>query len=136
METQLRQLSAPWFHHFIGSHSELTNFCWSIANRNVDLSIRIVRGSRMRTVSALFDEFSAAFQFPYYFGENWSAFDECLADLEWLPATGYVMAISDTTKVLSDEGFQEFATFISVLTEVAEHWSVPVEQGETWDRPG
>jgi hypothetical protein len=29
-------------------------------------------------------EFAASFQFPYYFGENWPAFDECINDLSWL----------------------------------------------------
>lgn len=49
------------------------------------LTVRTVRGSKMLTEDQLFTEVSAALQFPYYFGENWPAFDECLADLEWLP---------------------------------------------------
>jgi Barstar (barnase inhibitor) len=57
----------------------------------------------MRTVERLFDEMAAALQFPYYFGENWPAFAECLADMEWLPlAVGIVVLIYDTTEVLSD----------------------------------
>jgi hypothetical protein len=49
------------------------------------LTVRIVRGRKMRGYQGLFDEFSAALQFPWYFGENGNAFDECLADLSWLP---------------------------------------------------
>ncbi|QIS02446.1 hypothetical protein F5X71_09020 [Nocardia brasiliensis] len=45
-----------------------------------------VRGQRMRTTTELFAEFAAAFQFPWYFGQNWAAFDECMTDLDdWLP---------------------------------------------------
>ena len=35
-----------------------------------------------RSVAAVFDEFAAAFQFPYYFGRNKDAFDECMRDLD------------------------------------------------------
>ena len=57
----------------------------------------------MRTLDALFDEMAAAFQFPYYFGENWDALDECLADLSWLPAAGYVILIRESSEVLALE---------------------------------
>ena len=50
------------------------------------LTVRVVRGRKMRNLPGLFDEFSAALQFPLYFGENEDAFDECIADLENLPA--------------------------------------------------
>jgi RNAse (barnase) inhibitor barstar len=31
--------------------------------------------------------------FPDYFGLNWDALDECLRDMEWSPAKGYVLII-------------------------------------------
>ena len=34
-----------------------------------------------------------AMQFPLYFGQNWDALDECLADMTWLPAKGYVLLL-------------------------------------------
>ena len=33
----------------------------------------------------------AAMSFPDYYGHNWDAFDECITDLSWLPAKGYVL---------------------------------------------
>jgi len=72
----------------------------------------------MRTVAALFDEFSAAFQFPYYFGENWAAFDECLADLSWLPAKAYLLCITQSDQVLVDDD-AAFATLIRILKGIA-----------------
>src|SRR5688500_5282014 len=57
--------------------------------------IRTVRGKKSRTVSAFFDEVSAALQFPYYFGENWAAFDEMIVDLEWLVGDAYLLMIPD-----------------------------------------
>jgi hypothetical protein len=32
-----------------------------------------------------------AMRFPSYFGHNWDAFEECLTDLVWAPASGYVL---------------------------------------------
>ena len=33
-------------------------------------TVRVVRAPKMRTTDALFDEFAAALQFPYYFRPN------------------------------------------------------------------
>ncbi|MFI6212006.1 barstar family protein [Nocardia brasiliensis] len=62
-----------------------------------------VRGQHMATTAELFTEFAAAFQFPWYFGQNWAAFDECMRDLdEWLPpgTHGYALAVWNADAVL------------------------------------
>jgi hypothetical protein len=100
------------------------------------LTARVVRGRKMRTVSGLFDEFAAALQFPLYFGENWSAFDECIADLETLPAgEGYVVVVAEPEQVLADAGADEMQRLADSLESAASEWSQPVELGEWWDRP-
>lgn len=135
MKFRFQQLTSPWFHIFAGTNSDLTNLAWKIAQDDqADVVVRIVRGLKMQTQQALFDEVAAAFQFPDYFGENWNALDECLSDLSWIRAAGYVLLIRDSSYVLSQEKIQ-FSTFISVLANVAKQWSIPVMQGEAWDRP-
>lgn len=79
-----------------------------------DCVIRIIRGQHCHTTPALFQEFAAALQFPDYFGHNWDALDECLSDLEWLPARGYILVITNAERVLSTNQI-EFDTFCSVL---------------------
>jgi Barstar (barnase inhibitor) len=32
-----------------------------------------------------------ALQFPAYYGQNWDALEECITDLAWLPARGYLL---------------------------------------------
>lgn len=54
-----------------------------------------LRGKRCKTEDSFFHEVSASFQFPYYFGENWAAMDECLCDLEWLYASKIFVVIDD-----------------------------------------
>lgn len=100
------------------------------------LSARVVRGCKMRNLDGLFDEFAAALQFPLYFGENWAAFDECVADLETLaPGEGYVVTITDPDQVLLDGADQELRLLADSLESAATGWSQPVELGEWWDRP-
>jgi len=57
----------------------------------------------MRTVSGLFDEIAAACQFPYYFGENWAAFAECLGDLDWMNSKRFVLVITEFEEILANE---------------------------------
>jgi hypothetical protein len=89
----------------------------------------------MRSAARLDDEFSAALQFPSYFGENWAAFDECLADLGWLPPeAGYVVVMTEPLLVLDDSP-ADFDVLVRTLTSVIEQWATPIEAGEWWDRP-
>ncbi|MBB5914756.1 hypothetical protein BJY24_003623 [Nocardia transvalensis] len=87
--------------------------------------VRELRGDRMRTVAGLYDEFAAAFQFPYYFGENKDAFDECLRDLDDFVgrAPGYVVAIRDADQVLADQPDQR-DWFTEAMRDNARYWSV------------
>ncbi|MFH7243317.1 MAG: barstar family protein [Spirulina sp.] len=90
-----------------------------------------VRGSKMRSLSALFDEISAAFQFPYYFGENWVALYDCLTDLDWAKAQDYLLLVSDAHLVLGDEPTTMLKKFLDLLVEVHRAWSSTSDQGET-----
>ena len=90
----------------------------------------------MRTLQGLFDEFAAALQFPWYFGENADAFNECLADLGWLPPhEGYVIVINDPGEVLGAEAESALRWLVDSLSLASKEWARPVEQGEWWDRP-
>lgn len=100
------------------------------------LVARVVRGRKMRTLGGVFDEFAAAMQFPLYFGENENAFNECIAELESLPAgEGYVVTITEPDQVLADEGSASLGWLTRSLASAAEEWAQPVELGEWWDRP-
>lgn len=83
--------------------------------------VRMVRGKNLTTPTALFNEFAAALQFPCYFGNNWNAFDECIADLEWLPGDGYVITIVDGSHVLRDQP-DELEVFFRIMRSVAQEW--------------
>lgn len=104
--------------------------------REAGLTVRVARGLKMRTVDGLFNEIAAALQFPYYFGENWAAFDECLADMDWLPMdVGIVIVILDSGAVLADEGGAELEVLARAIVHAAQAYADLIESGEWWDRP-
>lgn len=103
---------------------------------DASLTVRSVRGSKARTREALFDEFSAALQFPYYFGGNWPAFNECLADLDWLSRqTGFVVLVYEAAQLLQEEQPEELAVLVRAIQNAAATFGNAVNDGEWWDRP-
>ena len=86
--------------------------------------VRIIRGQRCATPSALFQEWAAALQFPYYFGENWDAFVECMIDLQWLPGSCYVFVVTQSDRVLPDSS-SDFSILLRTLRWAHEQWKIP-----------
>lgn len=64
--------------------------------------VRHVRGRHMPSVAALFDEFAAALQFPYYFGRNKDAFDECFGEIADTVGAGAVVLVLDADALLNE----------------------------------
>lgn len=62
-----------------------------------------VRGEFANTECAFFQEVSAAFRFPYYFGWNWAALDDCLTDLEWLSFSSLLLVVDRAELLFRDE---------------------------------
>jgi hypothetical protein len=48
-------------------------------------------GARIADPAELLEECATQLAFPIWFGNNWDALVDCLADLSWLPAAGYVL---------------------------------------------
>ena len=59
-----------------------------------DLMLVRLHGSEITGKEELMDGLAVGFSLPGYFGRNWDAVDECLRDLSWLPARGYVLVVT------------------------------------------
>lgn len=49
--------------------------------------------NEISTKEQLLGSIAEAMSFPDYFGGNWDALDECLRDMQWAHATGYVLLV-------------------------------------------
>lgn len=81
-----------------------------------------IDGNRVKVgQDELLAEIAVAMKFPSYFGNNLDALNECLSDMSWLPAKGYVLVINNTKAFWSD------VTLAGILIEIwlssAENWS-------------
>lgn len=94
--------------------------------------VRTIDGRRCRTKTALLDALASAFALSSSTGRNWDALEEALADLEWLPARGYVLIVTHADALLADAP-DDYRTFLGVLEDVGREWARP-RRGQ-WSRP-
>jgi RNAse (barnase) inhibitor barstar len=67
------------------------------------------------------DRVSRALGFPAWFGGNWDALFDCLADLGWRPAPGYVLVLEHASK-LREAQPEVFDTALLLMDDVASAW--------------
>ena len=116
----LSSLEPPWVHLVVlddGESLDLSRL------RNSEFFVAVVDGRRGRTKLALIDEFGLALCFPSGVGRNWDAFEEVLNDLEWLPASGYVIVVTHADELLADEPDAEYHKLIDILTTTGKEWA-------------
>lgn len=128
--TSLLSPKPPHLHLLVASPNRAQDLAWSLA-RSTDrrVVVRVIRGAKAATEGELFDEMSAALQFPYYFGENWNAIDECLTDLEWLSGDSYVLFFTDSAQLLAQEPPSRLGLLWQVLGNAAAEWARPRHEG-------
>ena len=114
----LQSTKAPWTSLLTVTDGQPVK---SLIRSPARLALKVINGRHCKTPAALFTEFAQALEFPDYFGHNWDALEECLADLEWLPAKGYILLITDAASVLSNDD-TEYETLLEILRDAGEAW--------------
>lgn len=79
-----------------------------------DLSLLRVR---FADKAQLLKNIASALNFPDWFGHNWDALEDCLTDLSWRDAPGYVLLI-DGPRAGDDLG-----VLVDILRSGAEFWA-------------
>ena len=118
LTTYLQSTKAPWTSLAIVAAGKRAD---SLVRRPTGFALKVIKGRHCKTPANLFAEFARALEFPDYFGHNWDALEECLADLEWLPAKGYILLITDAEGVLPDNE-EEYETLLEILRDAGEAW--------------
>lgn len=62
-----------------------------------------------------------ALNFPDWYGHNWDALADCLADLSWMAASGYVLILDHADRFAAANP-TDFATALSILQEASDSW--------------
>lgn len=71
--------------------------------------------------SALLVALARALEFPDSFGGNWDALQDCLGDLSWRTAPGYVIVL-EHSQALAKHGSEDFDVALDVFRETVEFW--------------
>jgi len=114
----LQSTKAPWTSLLVVKAGQRPE---SLVRLPTGFALKVIKGPKCQTIAGLLTECARALDFPDYFGHNWDALEECLADLEWLPAKGYVLLITDAGGVLPDDD-EEYETFLEILRDAGEAW--------------
>jgi RNAse (barnase) inhibitor barstar len=97
------------------------NILTSLANES-EYKLFHLNGLHIRTKDELLKSLAYSMEFPNYFGHNWDALEECLTDLEWLPAKGYILLFSHPKNFINNSS-ADFDTFIEIVTSVSKYWA-------------
>jgi hypothetical protein len=83
------------------------------------------------TKDDLLTSIAGALDFPVWFGGNWDALFDCLADLSWRAAPGRVLALRnlDDLQAVSPEVLD---TLIAILEDVAAVWQRRGQPMRAW----
>jgi RNAse (barnase) inhibitor barstar len=84
-------------------------------------AIAVLNGTEAATRARFFREIARGLHFPDYFGHNWDAVYDCLTDLNWLPAAGYVLVLDGFEQFATNEP-EQWAIALKVLQEACEFW--------------
>ena len=112
--------TAHWAVHEIALMPEATAALCSLAGSLGFDAVRIDLATCGDKTSFL-ERMAEALAFPAWFGQNWDAFFDCLADLGWRPARGYVLLLehADTMRCDAPEALD---TALAILGDAASAW--------------
>src|SRR5262249_6807368 len=78
-------------------------------------------GTNIRSKSDLLSMLSRIMCFPDYFGSNWDALEECLRDLAWVPARGYIIQFTHADDFIKTS-LSDFHDFVQIVQSAYLHW--------------
>lgn len=80
-----------------------------------------IDGKNIARKEQLLNHVATSLRFPEHFGQNWDALEECLTDLEWVDAEGYVLLYDHIDGLLSAHPDQ-FETLVEILRDAVASW--------------
>ena len=75
--------------------------------------------ARARNKTDLLEKIGHDMAFPEWFGHNWDALSDCLLDMGWRPALGFVVILKNAELVQS-RAESDFACLLKIFADVAD----------------
>jgi RNAse (barnase) inhibitor barstar len=83
------------------------------------LDVIAVSLAAARDKDSLMTTLAQALDFPKWFGANWDALEDCLSDLSWRDAPGWVLVFHDFDALSRDD----LGVLLEVLRSAAQFWA-------------
>ncbi len=81
-----------------------------------------INGKNVTSKAEFFQASAETMNFPDYFGYNWDAFNDCINDLSWFSAAGYILLYSQPDN-LAQNDHSEWLIALDVFQEAVEYWA-------------
>ena len=115
------------------TYGEIYHKIWQESQTGAYVSY--LRGKNCKTEDDFLREVAASFQIPYYYGENWAAFDECIQDLEWLNFSRIFIVFDDFSKAFRDQPANQYLLqdrIVEYLSRAIDYWASEGKTMEVW----
>ncbi len=87
--------------------------------REAELDVIAVSLAGVRDKESIMRTLAEALGFPKWFGANWDALEDCLSDLSWRDAPGWVLLFRDFGALPRDD----LGVLLEVLRSAAQSWA-------------
>jgi RNAse (barnase) inhibitor barstar len=84
-------------------------------------ALAVLNGETAGTRVGFFCAIAKAFHFPDYFGHNWDAVYDCLTDMSWLTADGFVLVLDRFDRFAANEP-EQWQIAMKVLQDACAFW--------------
>ena len=91
------------------------------AAKRAQLAYFHIDGKNITRKEQLLNAVATALHFPKDFGHNWDALEECLTDMEWADADGYVILYDHIDGLLAAHPDQ-FETLVEICRDAVASW--------------
>jgi RNAse (barnase) inhibitor barstar len=85
------------------------------------LAFLVLDGKTIHGKDEFLKQAAATLQFPDYFGGNWDALADCLTDMSWHQASGFVILYNDFNP-FAEKARDEFRVALDIFRESTEFW--------------
>ena len=95
---------------------ELSSWC-----KEYGFQFFYINGNDVATKAEFFQASAQIMNFPDYFGDNWDAFSDCIDDLSWLSADGYILLYTQPDNFANSDP-SEWSIALDIFQEAVESW--------------